>query len=252
MPRTARKKSSNRIYHVMLRGINRQQIFYDKGDYQYFTKLLERYKEPCGYELYAYCLMGNHVHLLIREGEETSLGDVFRHIGSAFVYWYNIKYERAGHLFQDRYKSEPVDTEAYMLTVFRYILMNPVKAGLCTRVEQYPYSSAKEYLLEADGITDTVRMKSMLDKNAMLEYIYQSNEDRCIEMDDTVRKRVTDEAAEQMIRSEMGGINPTVGKAKERQTLNEAIRKLIQAGISIRQLNRLTGISKKIIENALN
>ena len=127
-----------------------------------------------------------------------------------------------------------------------------LKRLLCTRAEQYPYSSAKEYLLEADGITDTARMKSMLDKNAMLEYIYQSNEDRCIEMDDTVRKRVTDEAAEQMIRSEMGGIHPTVGKAKERQTLNEAIRKLIQAGISIRQLNRLTGISKKIIENALN
>ena len=252
MPRTARKKSQSQIYHVMLRGINKQQIFFDEEDHRFFLGLLKRYKESCGYDLHAYCLMGNHVHLLIQEGENASLGEIIKHIGSAFVYWYNIKYERAGHLFQDRYKSEPVDTEAYMLTVFRYILMNPVKAGLCTRVEQYPYSSAKEYLLEADGITDTARMKSMLDKNAMLEYIYQSNEDRCIEMDDTVRKRVTDEAAEQMIRSEMGGIHPTVGKAKERQTLNEAIRKLIQAGISIRQLNRLTGISKKIIENALN
>ena len=73
--------------------------------------------------------MGNHVHLLIQEGNETTLGDVFRHIGSAFVYWYNIKYERVGHLFQDRYKSEPVEDEAYLLTVFRYILMNPVKVG---------------------------------------------------------------------------------------------------------------------------
>ena len=85
----------------------------------------------------------------------------------------------------------------------------------------------------------------------MKEYIYQSNEDQCIEMEDTVRKRVTDEAAEQLIRSELGGVHPTVGKAKERQTLNIAIQNLVHSGVSIRQLSRLTGISKKIIENAL-
>lgn len=251
MPRTARKKSSNRIYHVMLRGINRQQIFYDKGDYQYFTKLLERYKEPCGYELYAYCLMGNHVHLLIREGEETSLGDVFRHIGSAFVYWYNIKYERAGHLFQDRYKSEAVENDAYLLTVFRYILLNPVKAGLCADVEQYPYSSAGEYLKGEKGITDTSLISGMLDEKSIREYIYQENEDECMEMDEAFRKRVTDEEAEKLISRELGCVTPAIGKAKERMELNLSIVKLIRAGISIRQLNRLTGIPKKVIESAL-
>ena len=252
MPRTARKKSRLQIYHVMLRGINRQQIFFDEEDYRVFIGLLKRYKESSGYHLYAYCLMGNHVHLLMQEGENVLVGDIIRRIGSAFVYWYNIKYERTGHLFQDRFKSEPVETEAYLLTVFRYILMNPVKAGLCTKVEEYLYSSAEEYIKGTKGITDTELLKSMMDKEAMLEYIYQSNEDHCIEMEGPIRKRVTDEAAEQLIRNELGGTHPTVGKAKERQTLNEAIKRLIQAGISIRQLNRLTGISKKIIENALN
>ncbi len=251
MPRTARKRSSRQIYHVMLRGINKQQIFYDKEDCQFFISLLNRYKEKCGYQLYAYCLMGNHVHLLIQEGNAVPLGDVFRHIGSAFVYWYNIKYERTGHLFQDRYKSEPVEDEAYLLTVFRYILMNPVRAGLCSRAEQYPYSSAGEYLKGKDGITDTVWIGEMFDEKSIKEYICQKNEDQCMEMDETVRRRVTDEEARQLISGEMGSGIPATGKAKERTKLNESINRLIHAGISIRQLSRLTGISKKIIESAL-
>ena len=250
MPRTARKTSKSLIYHVMLRGINRQQLFFDKEDNQYFTGLLKRYKESCGYQLYAYCLMGNHVHLLIRESESIPTGEIIRHIGSAFAYWYNLKYERSGHLFQDRFKSEPVESEAYLLTVFRYILMNPVKAGLCTRAEQYPYSSAGEYLQGTKGITDTELLKSMMSNEAMQEYINQSNDDQCMEMDDTIRKRVTDEAAEQLIRQELGGIHPTVRSVRERQTLNTSIKKLLHSGVSIRQLSRLTGISKKIIENA--
>ena len=251
MPRTARKKSCKQIYHVMLRGINKQQIFYEKEDYQFFISLLERYKEPCGYELYAYCLMGNHIHLLIREGNEVSTGDIFRHIGSAFVYWYNIKYERVGHLFQDRYKSEPIEDESYLLTVFRYILMNPVKAGLCGKAEEYPYSSAGEYLKGINGITDTSYIKGMYNEKNLKEYIYQKNEDQCMEMDETSRKRVTDEEARQLISKELGDVIPAIGKAKERKGLNESISRLIHAGISIRQLSRLTGISKKVIENAL-
>ena len=251
MPRTARKKSCKQIYHVMLRGINKQQIFYEKEDYQFFISLLERYKEPCGYELYAYCLMGNHIHLLIREGNEVSTGDIFRHIGSAFVYWYNIKYERVGHLFQDRYKSEPIEDESYLLTVFRYILMNPVKAGLCGKAEEYPYSSAGEYLKGINGITDTSYIKGMYNEKNLKEYIYQKNEDQCMEMDETSRKRVTDEEARQLISKELGGVIPAIGKAKERKGLNSSINRLIRAGISIRQLSRLTGISKKVIENAL-
>ena len=251
MPRTARKKSYTQVYHVMLRGINRQQIFHDKEDYQYFISLLKRYKESCGYQLFAYCLMGNHIHLLIQEGKETALGDAFRHIGSAFVYWYNIKYERVGHLFQDRYKSEAVEDNAYLLTVFRYILMNPVKAGLCSNAEQYPYSSAREYLHGLKGITDTAMINGLLDEKSMKEYICQENEDQCMEMDETIRKRVTDEDAEKLISIELGSVIPSIGKAKERAGLNHSICRLIRSGVSIRQLSRLTGISKKVIENAL-
>ena len=88
-------------------------------------------------------------------------------------------------------------------------------------------------------------------EKSMKEYIYEKNEDQCMEIDETVRRRVTDEEAKRLISKELGGVIPAIGKAKERKGLNGSISRLIHAGISIRQLSRLTGISKKIIENAL-
>ena len=129
MPRQARKKSESRIYHVMLRGINQQQIFEEAEDCDKFLDVMRDCKEICQYDVYAYCIMGNHIHLLIKEGTET-LEQVFKRICGRFVYWYNIKYRRVGHLFQDRFKSEPVDSNEYLLTVVRYIHQNPIKAGL--------------------------------------------------------------------------------------------------------------------------
>ena len=250
MPRAARKKSGKRIYHVLLRGTNQQQLFHDQEDYDCFTGLLDRFKSVCGYQLYAYCLMGNHAHLLIHEGGDASVGDIVRHIGSAYVYWYNVKYERTGHLFRDRFRSEPVEDEKGLLTVFRFILMNPVKAGICRKPGEYPYSSAGEYLKAADGITDTELIRGILGGRVPEEFICQENDGECLEPDETKRKRVTDGAAEKMIRQELGSLTPSAGKAGERQSLNASIRKLTREGISIRQLSRLTGISKKIIENA--
>ena len=103
MPRGARKKSSSGIYHVVLRGINKQRIFEDNQDYRKFLEIIKINKDKSGTIVYAYCLMNNHIHLLIKEGTE-SLGNTFRRIGASFVYWYNWKYNRCGHLFQDRYE----------------------------------------------------------------------------------------------------------------------------------------------------
>ena len=151
MPRQARKKSESGIYHIMLRGINQQQIFEDWEDYEKFLEILKDCKVICEFKLFAYCLMGNHIHLLIQEGTE-SLEQVFKRLCGRFVYWYNVKYRRAGHLFQDRFKSEPVDSDDYFFTVLRYIHQNPTKAGLCKRVEDYAYSSYMEYFNESSRV----------------------------------------------------------------------------------------------------
>ena len=147
MPRASRKKSESGIYHIMLRGINQQVVFEENEDYDRFIDTVKKYKTICGYKLFAYCLMSNHIHIIIKE-ETESIDQIIKRIAGSYVYWYNSKYYRKGHLFQDRFKSEPVDDDAYFMTVLRYIHQNPVKAKLCSKVEDYPFSSFAEYLHE--------------------------------------------------------------------------------------------------------
>ena len=124
MPRRARQTSGTGIYHVMMRGINHQNIFEEQEDYYQFLNTLEMMAQsyesdgtPAGrnYILYAYCLMSNHIHLLIRERED-NIGMAIKRIASSYVYYYNHKYSRDGHLFRERFKSEPVNDIAYFVT----------------------------------------------------------------------------------------------------------------------------------------
>lgn len=244
MPRQARKKSNSGIYHIMLRGINRQQIFEDEEDREHFLEILELYKDVCGYSIYAYCLMGNHIHLLLKEGKE-DLTLMFKRIAGSYVYWYNWKYHRCGHLFQDRYKSEPVEDDGYFLTVLRYIHQNPVKARICKKAEEYPYSSMKEYL-KYPFLVDTAFAFSMISNEQFIDYHAEENDDHCLEMEENFRW--TDDEAKAMIKKIAKC--ETVGDFQllDKETRNACIYKLHDKGLSIRQISRLTGISKKIVE----
>ena len=244
MPRAARRKSESGIYHIILRGMNRQQIFYDEEDYAYFIHLLDRFQDISHYELYAYCLMGNHIHLLLKTGEEP-LDRIFRRIGASFVYWYNLKYQRVGHLFQDRFRSEPVEDDQYFLTVLRYIFRNPVKAGLCMKPEDYPYSNIMEY------IGARQRTVPCLENDEFLAFVSQNNENPCMDIPETVRHGITDSVAENYIREEFGDLSLPSGEKDNRDSLYLSIQRLTEKGISIRQLSRLSGISKSLIERAL-
>ena len=195
MPRQARKQSESGIYHIMLRGINRQQIFEGEEDRERFLETLENYKGLCGYTIYAYCLMGNHIHLLIKEGKE-DLTLVFKRIAGSYVYWYNWKYHRCGHLFQDRFKSEPVEDDGYFLTVLRYIHQNPVAAKICKFAEDYPYSSMKEYLTFPRLIDKSLAL-SLLPGEQFLAYHREANDDKCMEMAE--QYRLTDEDGKKLI-----------------------------------------------------
>jgi REP element-mobilizing transposase RayT len=136
MPRAARDISENGIYHIMLRGSNRQTIFEDYRDIERLIDTVKRYKSVSKYELYAYCFMNNHVHFLMKETEEPVSISIKR-ISSSYVFWYNKKYERCGHLFQERFKSEVIDSDEYFLTVLRYIHQNPMKAGIAEDLSGY-------------------------------------------------------------------------------------------------------------------
>ena len=238
MPRTARKESSTGIYHVMLRGLNRQQVFLDDEDNIAFIKVLPKCREISGFSLFAYCLMGNHIHLLLRADGEP-LGQIMKRIGTRYVYWYNNKYERSGPLFQDRYKSEPVEDQAYFLTVLRYILKNPVRAGLCKRMETYPWSSASDYFY-GSGITDTSYAEEMTGRDALLKFLRAKSNDACL---DDEQPRIRDSEAQEIILETVGGKN--MDDCLEKVTAYPAVYvpHLRDAGLSIRQISRLTGLS---------
>ena len=244
MPRAARKKSSTGIYHVMLRGINRQQIFEDEADRERLMETLRRYRDECGYTVYAYCLMGNHFHILLKEGVE-ELDSVFKRIAGSYVYWYNWKYRRTGHLFQDRFKSEPVEDDSYFLTVLRYIHQNPVKARLCRSVESYPYSSISEYYSKPK-LVDTSFAFSMLPLQEFVDYHNQYSDDQCLEIEEHIR--LTDDEAKRIISKISKCKSAAAFQELEIPKRNLYIKKLHNNGLSIRQISRLTGVPKKIVE----
>ena len=244
MPRQARKKSNSGIYHIMLRGINRQQIFEDEEDRQRFLETLESYKDLCGYTLYAYCLMGNHIHILLKEGKE-DLTLVLKRIAGSYVYWYNWKYHRCGHLFQDRYKSEPVEDDGYFLTVLRYIHQNPVKAKICKKAEDYLYSSMRAYLTFSSFV-DTTFTYSIISKEQFIEYHKEENDDSCLELIE--RFRLTDTEAKALIVKVAKCKSVVEFQELEIKKRNSCIHKLHKEGLSIRQISRLTGVSKKTVE----
>lgn len=249
MPRRAREKSSTGIYHVMLRGINGQTIFYDNEDYEKLIQTISKYKEISGYTIYAFCLMANHIHLLMREGKE-DLGIVFRRIGASYVYWYNSKYKRNGHLFQDRYKSEPVEDDKYFLTVLRYIHQNPIKAGIENNIAKYPWSSYNEYLGN-NGICDKKFVLSFFsdqEKRAVAlfqKFNNEENNDKCLEYEEVVR--IDDIEATKIITKVAKVKKPSEVQYFEKGKRDKIIKELKNSGLSIRQLERLTRISFGVI-----
>ncbi len=248
MPRQARKKSESSIYHVLIRGINRQTIFEDEEDSDKLLKVLGIYKAELNCSIYAYCFMHNHIHLLIRSSGE-DLATFMRKVGAKYVYWYNQKYDRVGGLFQDRYKSEPVENDSYFVTVLRYIHLNPVKAGICKTASDYKNSSYNDHMHpRKDQLTDVTFVSSMLSRKQFAEYHSEGGDDKCLEIHDV--KRVGDSKAEAIIKSISQCSNVAEFQALSREKRDSCLAQLKEKGLTVRQIERLTGINRGVVQKA--
>jgi len=255
--RRARERCESGIYHVVLRGINRQDIFYDDDDYQHFLETINQMKSENQFAVYGYCLMTNHIHLLIREITD-SISRIMSRIGTSYAWWYNKKYGRSGHVFQGRYGSECVENDGYLLAVIRYIHNNPVKVGMIQKPEEYRWSSIHAYYGISEypnGLSEPTFVLSVLNQDgekarqSFEEFMKQENEDKCLE--DEVKDRKTDNEVKIEIEELMNG--EPVGKLQgmERANRNEILRKIkVGGGVSLRQISRVTGLSVDIIFNA--
>lgn len=248
MPRTRREKSRSGIYHIMMRGINQQTIFEDDEDKTQFLYTLKKFKEVSKYELYGYCLMDNHVHL--RETEE-SLSLAIKRISSSYVYWYNEKYNRCGHLFQERFKSEKVEDGRYFLTALRYIHQNPLKAGIVKSIFESEWTSLREYTWK-EKLVDTELALSQFATNKkaavdlFLKYMMEENNDKCLEYEVIVKP--TDDEVREYLKNlgvESSSSLQKMATAKRNEILSKLKK---QKGVSVRQASRITGISKSLIQ----
>ena len=253
MARHARRLSDSGINHVILRGVNRQDLFHDDEDMGKMLDVLEECTGICKSRLHAYCLMTNHIHLLIQTTEEPdfeTLAQTMKRIGVRYARYYNSKYDRVGHLFQERYKSEAVETDLYFLGVLRYIHRNPIAAGLAKTPDGYSWSSYGAYITGLPVFVYTGLGGEMLE-DQYEEYMNSDDDIKCIDIDCST-PYLSDLELSARIEEALKLPAPTLATLG-RGARDEAIRQIASIdGVSYRTLSRVTGLSMGTISRAVN
>jgi len=145
MPQIFRVLPEEGILHILTRGNNRQKVFHSDKDYQAYLDFLRRYREDNKIVIYHYCLMPNHIHLIIKITPKSNLAKFMKQLNLAYMYHYKKRYNYNGHLWQGRYKSLLISKDEYLITCARYIELNPVRAKITKDPEDYKYSSYNAY-----------------------------------------------------------------------------------------------------------
>lgn len=239
MGRPWREEYRGSIYHVIARGNNKEFIFREGIDKGYFVKQLKEAKLGMGYNIYGFVMMDNHYHLIIQPMDK-KLQEIMHQINNKYSKFFNGKYGRAGHVFQGRYKAILVQDERQMLRLLRYVHQNPVRANICTYVDQYEWSSDPYYRKNIDGFINTKVVLNMLDKDrkmAIIKYIefMREYEDR-----DYDQEKIIGDEAYQILFSERKKVtqrkrlDEILAEAAENQEAYE----LIKAGSRNRNLTQ--------------
>jgi putative transposase len=168
MPRIARAVVTGYPHHIVQRGNNREAVFFDEEDRKQYLALLTKYAEKHRAGVMAYCLMSNHVHLLVRPSREGSLWKMMQGLTLCYSQYANRKYGRSGRLWESRYHSCIVDRENYMWAVAGYIEQNPVRAGMVKKAEDYAYSSARAHV---QGVGDGVVGEELFATEQRADYV---------------------------------------------------------------------------------
>ncbi|MDR2348644.1 MAG: transposase, partial [Bifidobacteriaceae bacterium] len=169
MGRAPRRQSESGLYHAITRGVNREAVFHDPAHYERYLDSARKARDASGAAVLAYALMPNHAHFLIHDPADAMQG-FFQRLGTGYATWYNRKHDRVGHLFQGRFNSKPIDTDAYLAMALTYIHMNPVKAGLSGSAADYPWSSASHDAAR-HGLADPARLAEFIEPSRAKQYL---------------------------------------------------------------------------------
>ena len=274
MPRKPRDKSPQDLYHIVFRGTNKQVLFESKYDYMKFLEYMQNAKNLIKFEIHAYCLMSNHIHMLVRIPYE-DLSKIGQSINAPYAHFYNMKYCRTGHLFENRFGSIPILTIQQYRNTIRYIHQNPVHAALISNqnVHKYPWSSMKEfkeyamsnysdkvtYLCNPNVVAETFVSSESVEKydceakfNKLSKFFSFHTEvsDECAYEHDS--HRLTDQEAAEILKLNFGHKIEFIKDLQKMdvKSRNELILEIKKLKLSITQISRLTGIGRNIIQRA--
>lgn len=166
MSRKPRLQAQGLIYHVLSRGNNKEVIFRERADYYFFLKSLLKRKEKYKFKLLCYALLPNHFHLLLKPSDNASLSTIMKSFLISYSYYFNTKYNRVGHVFQDRFKSFICLKDIYLISLISYIHQNARRAGLVADASEYEFSSLPSYLKEEQN--------HLLDNRYITEFLEES------------------------------------------------------------------------------
>lgn len=251
MARKSRILSSTGIYHAIIRSVNQQIIFEEDEDFRKFIYILEDCKDKYQACIYGYCLMSNHVHLLLKVPDD-KISSFFKSLTIRFVLWYNQKYERYGCLLQGRFFSRPVENENYFLQVLKYIHANPVKAGMVPAPSEYRWSSSAAYYGAPDSLVDTELADAVAGNRRNLQNHF-ALADEMEDMDDVeaavshARDQLVEESAYQLFHQLTGCNSPSDIQKMPKEKRNRIIIRLYKNRISYAQIARFTGIPKTTV-----
>lgn len=237
MPRSGRRLSDSKAYHVMIRGNERKALFLDDDDRSWFVGNLALKNQEHKFSIYAYCLMDNHVHLVINEGGE-QISRIMKRLQVSYAYYFNKKYNRIGHLFQDRFKSEVIEDDQYLLAAVRYVHRNPVKAGITQQPSEYRWSSYNHYFNNRSGSP-----KDLVEVGPIL-LMFSKNPDQAVQL---FKKFSLQEGEEPFIEHQ-----EKYESQKEIQTTSE-VQSFIADALNKRQLRleELSNVKNKLVRNEL-
>jgi REP element-mobilizing transposase RayT len=255
MPRKPRRSSSSGIYHVMIRGNEKKDIFLDHKDKNKIIRVLKSVNTDDAFNLYAYCIMNNHAHFVIKECND-DISKIMKKINTSYASYYNRKYNRIGHVFQDRFKSEPVEDERYLLQVIRYVHNNPVKAEMVSNPENYPWSSYSQYLSVGEGQDDFISIMQILElfgkskESAILKFIEFTSRNDEKEFLDVQDKSDGSESINLVVARYLERNHISRDNLSKSREIRDKLLLILRAeyGFSIRAIEKETGINRNTIQ----
>ena len=258
MARKPRIEFEGALFHVITRGNQRQKIFRDDKDCRKYLEILSGYKKQYHYRLYSYVLMTNHVHLLL-EMQDVPLSRIQQGINQRYTMYFNRKYKTVGHLFQGRYKAILCDRETYLLSLIKYIHLNPVRAKVVKLPEEYRWSSHRNYnkAIKDDTLDVDQVLRMFSEDKAQSRVLYRKFMGNGISMKGEDVYRTADQRIlgdEKFIEKIIGITEERIAERKKKHefSLEEIAHGIEDAfGVSIRQLKEKSKNRRKLTSRKL-